>query len=564
MKNIFILICVWSILFGNPCHPRAADDAPPVALYDTHGRENPAQWEKITGTTHTFRQPDHIVFENGLFRVTYPFLRDSQQAGHSYFVNVRGAWQRVTNLDHGDYVYFVDSVQRPPTNIAIRVNTPQEVCLEFTYQHKNYQADGHLKWAYRGDLRLTKRMSLQRAMPGVFVKLSSLPPNPKGEREIGFGSSSPLVYSEQVIAQHPVAGWHVDLRMKGAQRQYAVSLPLADSFYRLLALSRPMLTYSYQFNANEYGRLTVNELIESETDRYQAFLGAVPFDSSLLRVEAETCPTQLTPDADEAASQGRLLHLAAPQAALTFPLTLTRAGQYRVALRWRGLAYRNVLKLQIDNDPPRSVELSQTPGFVHVTLADERAFTVGAHTVTVTLLHGGLDLDNLVILPLLAAEQDFPLDIMSRVLPQLLPDQYKIEAETCKQRIGRNVLDPLASGGSARRAAAQQDQPQWFVWTPPALVVEPGAYRARFVLKTMPNNTPPHAPAARLEVFSRPLGILAKESVPAAETAYHPRDLRFTIPAAYPRRAYPLECRIYFTGRADVTVDYIELQRISD
>ena len=52
------------------------NDKQDVKLYDTCGSHNQKQWKLIRTTTHVFTKPEQIVFENALFRVTYPILRE--------------------------------------------------------------------------------------------------------------------------------------------------------------------------------------------------------------------------------------------------------------------------------------------------------------------------------------------------------------------------------------------------------------------------------------------------------------------------------------------------------
>jgi hypothetical protein len=533
-----------------------------VNLYDTRGFQDCQKWKRVEGKNYTFMNPEHIVFENSYFRVTYPILREDQQAGHSYFVKVRDEWMRITSSEYGDYTYFVDSILKPPENITIVKNTSEEVTLVFTYNHKNYRADTVLKWAYHGDITLTKTMSLKKGYPGVFVKLQSIPVNPFGEREIGFGVNSPLVFSEGIIAQHPAVIYHVDLEMEKAHRHYAVSLPLSNSFYRLLVLSRAMKTYSYQFEPLGGGKLVVNQLIESDRDTYQAFLGAVPFDSSHSLVEAETLQNIETAiGGHERASGGKFLKMKGSEVHQSLvPLNIPSPGSYRLALRFRNKADVARLSVQIDQQTQMSFQVPKSNGFEYCIISDQYHFSSGEHTLVIQLESGELELDCVVVLPVLN-RQDFPLDIVHQVLPEMLLIPSRFEGESLHRRTGRNVHDNTASNGTARFADDQNDKPDFLVFGPYQRVALSGNYVARFYVK-FENNTIDDQ-LAILDIFSDKTGVLAHKVLTGKDfkktTTYQPFELDFTIQPTYPQEVYKLEFRVYFTGNADLWVDYIEL-----
>lgn len=559
---IFILVFCGLVFLVSLARHTIRRQTGEVKLYDTRGFQDRQKWEQVVKKDYTFMDPEHIVFENSYFRVTYPILQKDQQAGHSYFVKVQDEWMRITSSEYGDYTYFVDSILKPPEDITIVKNTSEEVTVSFTYKHRNYRANTVLKWAHHGDITLTKTMSLKKGYPGVFVKLQTIPANPVGEREIGFGVNAPLVFSEGIIAQHPAAIYHVDLEMEKAYRQYAVSLPLSNSFYRLLVLSRAMKTYSYQFEPLGGGKLIVNQLIESDRDTYQVFLGAVPFDSNHSVVECETVqPVETVIRGHERASGGKFLKMGenvVPQ--ILVPLNIPSPGSYRLALRFRNKADIARLSVQIDQQLQMSFQVPKSNEFEYFIISDQYHFSAGEHALTVKLKSGEIDLDCVVVVPMLN-RQNFPLDIVHKVLPEMFLMPSRFEGESLHRKTGRNVHDNTASNGTARFANKHHDNPDFLVFGPYQRVALPGDYVARFYLK-IENNTVDRQ-LAILDIFSDRTGVLAHKGLTGGDfkktTAYQPFELDFTIQPTYPQEIHRLEFRVYFTGNADLWVDYIEL-----
>lgn len=531
-----------------------------VKLYDTRGLDDPQQWQRVKGTRHTFASPEHIVFENEQFRVTYPILSEDQQAGHSYFVKIQRNWVRITSPGYGDYTYFVDSIRKPPERIEIVSNTSEDVTLAFTYQHLNYRQDLE-KDPIQQHIRLTKTMSLKKGYPGVFVKIHSVPENPPEEREIGFGVTTPLVFSDNVIAQHPIDGHHIDLNMDAARWPYAVSLPGTNLFYRILVLSRPMQTLSYQFSDEEPGgMLTVRKLWEDNSDIYQVFLGAVPFDStqSILEFTANDDQTSL----DDRATEGRFVRFrASAPSPYVLPINIPLSGQYRIALRCRTYLESTRIAIHFDERPPILFDIPANQGFFSHVVAERYELSAGQHTLKITVERGEAELDNLLLLPIMSPRKDFPLDIVSRVLPLMLKLESPFEAETLFSQTGRNVDDPNASGGAVRMARAQLDAPGFLVFGPYQRIVLPGEYVARFHLKVGDRSVAEEVVA--LDVSSSLDGVFAEQSLAGTtfrkSNAYQAIDLNFTIAPTYPRQVHKIETHVYFTGRADIAVDYIEL-----
>jgi hypothetical protein len=469
----------------------------------------------------------------------------------------------VTSLEYGDYTYFVDSIWNPPEKIVIEKNTLEKIILSFTYNHKNYRVKPGTTWPYQGSLVLTKIMSLKKGYPGVFVKLQSIPVNPPGEREIGFGSDSPLVFSERVVSQHPLARHHVDLEMDKARYYYAVSLPLSDSFYRILVLPRPMKTFSYQFDPDVGGgKVTVNQLIEHESDKYQVFLGAVPFDSRQSLVEFESFQNIKTSlRNDKRASGGRFLIMREDKVQqCLIPLKIASAGQYRIALRYRGIEDSTKLSVQIDAREQLFFDVLKSKEFDYLIIDDHYQFSSGEHNLIVSLESGEIGLDSLVILPI-SNKQDFPLDIVTKVLPEMILMQSRFEGESLFSATGRNVPDEASSNGAVRFADVHNDKPEFLVFGPYQRVVLPGNYVGRFHLKVQDNTIVDQV--AILEVFSNIAGTLALKILTGKDfietNKYQAFELDFTIQPTYPSEVHRLEFRVYFPGNANLWVDYIEL-----
>lgn len=561
-----IIVLSLGILVGGFVIGFLPDQTTGVALYDTQGFQDPAKWKRITNTTHVFTNPEHILFENAFFRVTYPILRKDQQAGHSYWVKVRDEWMRVTGTEYGDYVYFIDSIRTPPEEITIVKNSPEEVILAFRHNHKNYHPDTTLKQFYKGDMVLTKTMSLKKGYPGVFVSLRSVPVNPPGEREIGFGVDSPLVFSEQVVAQHPVARQHVDLRFDKARQYYAVSLPLSNSFYRLLVLPSSMWTLSYQSKSQKMGgRLTVNRLVERNSHMYQAFLGAIPFNSSELRLEGETLFQQqeIVRDDPEAVG-GHYANLSARQT-LEASFNVDVSGDYRLVARIRSHAGASQLSGRIDAQDVFDMHIPQSDDFEHITLADRRHFTGGSHSLAITLKTGELALDNIVLLPLLN-QHNFPLDIMDAVIPEFFAVETVFEAEKLRKQVGDDISEPSASNATARVGRTGFHQPGFLTYGSYYHLTSAGTYKAKFHIKVADNTVT--QPVATLDILSNKTEVLAQRTLNSTDFAqtssYQTFELMCNIPKTYPREIHELEFRVYFTGQTDVWVDYVEFLPVAD
>ena len=399
-------------------------------------------------------------------------------------------------------------------------------------------------------------------MPGVFVKLQSIPLNPIGEREIGFGADSPLVYSERVVAQHPLAGYHVNLDMEHAQRLYAVSLPLNNSFYRILLLSRPMSTFSYQFEPDQaHGRLTVNQLLEDESDEYQVFLGAVPFDSSHVRIEAEAVSvTSAQIESDKAASGDKYLHMRQGQI-VSIPLLIDSDGDYRIVMRYRTQKQGTILRMQMGSSSPFDVDMPNNHQFEHWEYGEKMACSQHPHTLTIQVIQGEIEIDNIVLLPITSPRKDFPIDIVSKALPDMFARQSHFEENVLLNNTGRDIQDEAAQNHQARVATVGEDKPGFLVFGPYHRIVTPGNYVARFVLKVEENTLP--SDIANLEVFSNLTGILAFKTITGRDFShaniYQIIELPFSIPSTYPLDVHTLETRVYFTGQQHLWVDYIDL-----
>lgn len=560
-RTWFSRVVIW-ILAGiviTGCSPDKHPDE--VALYDTQGFADPAHWKRITSLDYVFTNPEQIVFENGVFRVTYPMLRTDQRAGHSYWVKIGAEWHRVTDPEYGDYVYFIDSIRYPPEEITILKNTLEEVEIAFRYYHKNYRAATSWKSIYKGDIALTKIMALKKGYPGVFVKLESLPENPFGEREIGFGISAPVIYGDTMVSIHPAPD-HVPLDMHEARWYYAVSLPVNNSFYRMIALSRPMITLAFQpKDLTKGARLIVNYLIEHEADRYQVFLGAQPYDSSqaMLEVEAQLAPESVVPDQE--ASDGQVVRLTADttqRQRLTIIAPVT--GEYRLVLRGRSAAGGR-LRLQIDKEPAILFEIPENDAFEYYNVSEWQALSAGKHRLAIVCENGEFDIDTVLVLPIRSPAKNFPLDVFGRVFPELILAQSRFEAEHLHHNTGEIVTDAEASQNFAILARTGVDQSDLMTFGPYQRVLEPGHYVARFFLKVRDHTTA--EAVAVLDVHAPEAGVMAQKIVKGTDfqksLAYQAFDLELPTYGTDPPTIQRLEFRVLFNGVTDVWVDCIDL-----
>ena len=111
---------------------------PPVRIYNTHGSATTAKWTQIEGLSDTL-DPNQIIVENGLIRLTYPCnlgrngkdpQKFDQKAGKLVYLKINGEYKLAQNEDYGDWIYVDDSMIDTLTGFKITKNTDSIMGLE--------------------------------------------------------------------------------------------------------------------------------------------------------------------------------------------------------------------------------------------------------------------------------------------------------------------------------------------------------------------------------------------------------------------------------------------------
>lgn len=175
--------------------------------------------------------------------------------------------------------------------------------------------------------------------------------------------------------------------------------------------------------------------------------------------------------------------------------------------------------------------------------------------------NGDIDIDTVLILPILSPQKNFPLDVFVRVFPEMILAESRFEAENLRQNTGRNVSDPDASQAFAKLARAGADLSDFMTFGPYQQVIEPGSYVARFSLKVSENTS--DEMVAVLDVHSAGTGVMSRKIVKGTDfknkLEYQAFDLEFSLHDSYPPKIHRLEFRVLFSGVTDVWVDCIDL-----
>ena len=380
---------------SKPTEPASApgthtgDACPPVVLYDTHGSSDESTWTEIDTLGYQPANVRDLVLDNGLTRVTYEFLNDNQQGSHSVYLRHEGNLTRLTSPWYGDYTYWVSTIVEPA--ISAEASRVGDDLIEITY------AFDHAPTApWVDSVSLTKRVALARCQPGMFVKFEGDPINVPGEREFGIGRATPINFSEASLGVHPIAQRHVNMGLmttEPGQPAWAAGLD-PDGFMRVLALVRPMITLSYQFDPAHQGRVVVNQFEEAATEGdYQAFLGGRPFDTEGMFVEGESAGGYVFSDTD--ASDGEYQWLPFGNAT-EFSFSVAEDGVYALWLRARS-AVTPEIELTLDGES-WTVMNGLSEAFWPNRLGDV-TLTAGTHTLRVHALSANLDLDYLAVVP---------------------------------------------------------------------------------------------------------------------------------------------------------------------
>ena len=371
-----------------------AEPCPDVRAFDTHGFPNDeGAWTEILAADHIVENVRDIVLDNGIARATYEYLNDDQEGSHSLFLpDDSGQWRRMTSGWYGDYSYWISSILDQAASAEITRFSPTG--MEVTYSFDHYPA-------YFVDyVRLVKRVALYSCQPGMFIKFESDPMNPPGEREIGLGLALPLAFSERGMALHPLAGRHLNLGMLvyPTVPYWSGAVGLDDGFLHVLALSRPFIALSYQFDPAHLGRVTVNDISEdlASGESYQAFIGAARYDSTGAMVEAENAGNGGPTLQDASASAGAFLYLARDnQTSQSLPVPV--AGHYAVWARYRAPLAATV-RVLIGGQ--QRIVFDQTEAdFAFVQLYDDVYLLAGEQTLQMLAMDAAVDLDVIFLVP---------------------------------------------------------------------------------------------------------------------------------------------------------------------
>lgn len=199
--------------------------------------------QQVGDANSTLRPTDTIEIANESIRAIYPFPRlgSDEQADWNYYRLIDGVWTLVNAKLFGDYSYFVDAIRNGPYDIRVETLKPDEVRIRTR------------SGTYSGSKTFEKTVMVKRDVPGVFVRYRSDPPNPEGEREMGFRRGFPYVYSEG-----------------GNSMQYVAAFPEEKNYLSLIILPYPMQTQ----------RLAIDQYVERSNHDGFVFFGYIPFDAS--------------------------------------------------------------------------------------------------------------------------------------------------------------------------------------------------------------------------------------------------------------------------------------------
>lgn len=359
-----------------------------LKVYDTHGYVDESTWSTVASLSYVFASPRHIVLESNLSRVTYETLTTGQNGAHSVYIKSGVAWVPVTG-PYGDYTYWVSSVATEPINVVLLDIGPEKVSARWTWAHTT------------GTLQ--KTVAIYPDIPGAFYLYHSDPINPPGEREIGLGGTFAVVFSPIALGLHPIAGQHVNLQIAQEQPPYwAAAFQVGTPVLKILSLSRPIETMSYQFSADQGGYPTVHWLDEQSVipEQYQAFIGGVIYPATKIVWEYDedrnVSPLEVLSDTS---ASGQLYVKLTPSTIVSRPLTFSvpQDGTYTVWMR-----YRATNNLQIETHVDTRVQsyfVSAAATWVSTTIFDNEYFDAGNHIFDITNVTNSLDVDLIAITP---------------------------------------------------------------------------------------------------------------------------------------------------------------------
>ena len=280
----------------------AAETSPPVHIYDTHGTDDKAAWTILSGAPADV-DPEHIVIENSIVRITYPCLKGvpgntgeawTEKAGHLLYLMLDGRYQLAQDKAFGDWTYVGGSFTDDPTNCAVLRNTDDiaEIVMDFP-NHKDL--DGHPN-------ACRKHVTLHRGHHGYLLRIEEETTIP-GEREGGFGNAASPI-ADCPDTQHffaytthtaylwsptdPVPGriQHYEFlrELNGSADWWAAGIAFKNSYYRLVGL-KPQSPQSPTIRSGSFRHGYLSGLIRyrhpsmAETG-YEVYVAVAPYDGT--------------------------------------------------------------------------------------------------------------------------------------------------------------------------------------------------------------------------------------------------------------------------------------------
>lgn len=274
--------------------------------------------------------PRSIVIENGVARVTYPELPNPDQKGaHMLELWIEGSWVPALESWYGDWTFFAAPFAAPAVAAHVLTDTPDLVEIAFEFAHdldypgpyggcylsgcgiaaRDFLGEAvyihNLEDAIKRvpSVVFVKTIGVARCAPGYFVGYHSTPPlvtswiesdptdNGAGERELGLGWLGSVTFaSSGVVIRNPEQGSHASLGIleQGPGPWWFATIPPPASAWPLvpfMAEEHPLPSFVWQFAPEHTGIPLVHKMnpevgADGRPERYQAFLGAVRYESA--------------------------------------------------------------------------------------------------------------------------------------------------------------------------------------------------------------------------------------------------------------------------------------------
>jgi len=295
MENNLLLFAILVAFAFSGCKSSKPEDIayPPVRIYNTHGSADSAQWTRVVGLSDTL-DPNQIIVENGLIRLTYPCNlgrngKDSQKfdqkAGNLVYLKLNGEYKLAQNEDYGDWIYVDDSMIDTLTGFKITKNTDSIVEFKMFFDHHYAYGGNQLKFDPNSENPVVKTVTLCRGHYGYLIHVD-LKRNLPGEREAGFGMAEKptFYYNPETGHQRPDnKTTYLYLRQVGEMKNFwGVGIAPQKEFYRFVSVSPefPHAIRSAQWHEGQIGafyRWTLEGLA------YEAYIAVVPYNASAAR-----------------------------------------------------------------------------------------------------------------------------------------------------------------------------------------------------------------------------------------------------------------------------------------